>query len=81
MKTAQIQITVQGYDEETDSFEVGVPVYEPGDAEFEQIEGCRNDQIDVDDFNMPASLLAYLVGEFGEPSELVGRNFTITTRA
>jgi hypothetical protein len=65
-----VEVRVVSYDEGTDTFKIDIPC--PG-----TIPGSMNDQLDYEFFDMPAGLFAILVGEYDEPFEFVGKNFTL----
>lgn len=69
-----VAVEVLGYNEDTDTFALRVPCPDQG-------RDTDDNRIDVDDFDMPASLFAHLVGEFGEPDEFVGKTYTLPSRA
>lgn len=69
-----IAVEVVGYNAENDSFMLHVPCPDLG-------RDTDENRVDVDDFEMPAGLFAHLVGEFGEPDEFIGRDFTLPSRA
>ena len=70
-----IVVRVVSYDEGADTFKLSAvgfsaederdfPVYSRGAPDF-------------DDFEIPGAVLPFLVGEFGEPSELVGNAYAL----
>jgi hypothetical protein len=58
-----LTITINGYEEQDDAFELKLACGNTG-ANFVR--------------TLPAILLPALVGEFGEPSEFIGRSFSVT---
>lgn len=72
--TAKIRIA--DYEEGIDVFTITAFGFTPED-EAEDAEYARSAP-DFDDFQVPGLLLPALIKEYGEPSELVGKVFTIT---
>lgn len=72
MKT--INVEVIAYNDSADSFKLHIPCPDQG-------RDSDDNRVDVDDFDMPASLFAHLVGEFGEPDEFLGKSYTLPSRA
>lgn len=70
-----VKVIVQSYDEATDVFTLAAFGFEP---EHEKIDPdyCRSAP-DFDDFEVPGAVLPAIIGEFGEPSELLGQVFDV----
>lgn len=64
------RIAVQSYDEGTDTFTLAVTCSDEG-------RDTSANEYDYDDFTVPALVLPMLIGECGEPDELVGQEFPI----
>lgn len=71
----KVKITVLKCDEGIDVYTLGAYGFLP-EHEAEDPDYCR-DAPDFDDFEVPGILLPALIGECGEPAELVGRSFTV----
>lgn len=69
-----VKIRIQGWDD-SDLFSIGAFGFTPEDEEADP-DYCRSAP-DFDDFDIPGILLPKLIGEFGAPSELIGRVFTV----
>lgn len=70
-----VKIRVAAYNESTDVFSLTAFGFLPEDA-VDDPEYCRSAP-DFDDFEVPGIVLPALVGEYGEPAELVGAVFTV----
>lgn len=70
-----VKIRVIGYDEQIDVFKIAAFGFTDEDV-AEDPEYSR-DAPDFDDFEVPGAVLPHMLGEFGEPSEFVGRVFTL----
>lgn len=68
-----VKIVVLSYEEGIDVFTVGAFGFDESHVEQDP-EYCRSAP-DFDDFEIPGLLLPVLIGECGEPDELVGRTF------
>lgn len=75
----KVKITIVDYDECIDVFTVTAYGFTP-EAEEHDPEYCRSAP-DFDDFTVPGILLPALIGECGEPSELVWQTFDVTLPA
>lgn len=75
MLKVQVKIQIHSYEEGSDIFNIGAWGFCPEDQEIDP-DYCRSAP-DFDDFEMPGALLPALIGEYGEPHELVGRVFTV----
>lgn len=71
----KVKITVSDYDEGIDVFTVRAFGFTEED-EASDPEYCKSAP-DFDDFTVPGILLPALIGEYGEPSELVGGTFEV----
>ncbi len=71
-----VKILINSYDEQIDVFKVGAFGFVEGDEKIDPTY-CRSAP-DFDDFEIPGLILPALIGEYGEPDELVGRVFEIT---
>lgn len=70
-----VKVRVLSYDEGLDVFKLGAFGFTPED-EVEDPDYFRVAP-GFSDFEIPAVLLPYLVGEFGEPSEFMGKVFEV----
>ena len=70
------KIRIHDYDEGIDVFTIVAFGFTPED-EATDPEYARSAP-DFDDFQVPGLLLPALIGEYGEPSDLVGKVFTVT---
>ena len=59
-----LQVRVLGWDESSDMFTLGEGVSSPNPQP-------------VPNFTVPGALLPTFIGEYGEPSELIGRDFDV----
>lgn len=70
-----VKVRILSYDESIDVFKLGAFGFTPEDVEADPT--YSRSAPDFDDFEMPGIVLPALIGECGEPSELVGQVFTI----
>ena len=73
--TNTIKIRVQSYDEGTDVFTLAAFGFQEGDEALdpEYVRGAP----DFDDFEVPGLVLPALIGEYGEPDEIIEQVFEI----
>ena len=71
----KVKVVIHSFEEGIDVFTLGAYGFEP-EHEAQDPDYCK-DAPDFDDFEVPGIVLPALIGECGEPSELVGRVFEI----
>lgn len=70
-----VKIRVLSYDESIDVFKLGAFGFTPED-EIEDPDYSHSPP-DFDDFEVPGAVLPYLIAEYGEPSEFVGKVYEL----
>lgn len=73
--TELARVRVLAYDEAIDVFKLGAFGFTDEDESVDP-DYCRGAP-DFDDFEVPGIVLPALLGEYGEPAELIGRVFSL----
>lgn len=71
-----LYLLIRSYDESRDVFVLSEYVFEPEHPLV--LQTSDSDFVDVDDAEVSGPMLPFLCGEYGEPSELVGRVFKLS---
>jgi len=70
-----VKIKIEAYDADADVFTISAFGFTPEDEIEDPIYAASAP--DLDDFVVPGLVLPALIGEYGEPDELLGRTFVV----